>query len=47
MFVGRIMMVIIQRVPYAYYSVIGSGSEFVTNKFVLITECAINMWDSL
>jgi hypothetical protein len=41
-FVGRIMVVVIQLIPYAYYSVTGSGSEFVTNKFVLVTECAIN-----
>jgi hypothetical protein len=46
-FVGRIMVVIIQLVPYAYYSVTDSGSEFVTNKFVLVTECAINRWDSM
>jgi hypothetical protein len=32
-------------VPYADYPVAGSGSEFITNKFVLVIECAVNGWD--
>jgi len=43
----RIMVVIMQLVPYADYSVTGSGSEFVTDKLVLITECAVNRWDCM
>lgn len=46
-FVGRIMVVMMWLVPYADYSVAGSGSEFITNKLVLVTECAVNRCDCM
>jgi hypothetical protein len=46
-FVGKIMVVIMRLVPYADYSVTGIGSEFIANKFVLVTECAVNRWACL
>jgi hypothetical protein len=46
-FAGRIMVILMQLVPYADYSVPGSSSEFITNKFVLVTECEVNRRDSL